>query len=133
MPSEYRNRKHRKPPVERNVVSFALRMNDEREREMWEFLEDARNDNPMFSMRDYFVNLWHIHHGNVPNDTNEVASAIVEATQGLWNLFNDLMQQRPTTAAHYRQIVEEHVPGGQFSPDFVDSMMANFGILEDDE
>lgn len=126
-------RRGRKPTgIKTDAKTFSFKLDKEirLEQEFRAFIEDA-NNNPDWSLRKYVVDMWHYHHGNIPDQNNEVASAIREATQGLWDMFTDLMQNRPVTREGYQEIAQQHEM--DFPDEFVNGMLNTFGKLEDGE
>lgn len=127
-----RGRKPSATPVDDKSFSFKLDNNDPRERELRAYIEE-QNKNDDWSLRHYIVNMWHFHHGHIPDQTKEVASAIREATQGLWDMFNELMQNRgaPLSRENFQRFAQDQGVD-EFDEDFVTGMLDTFGKLDDE-
>lgn len=115
----------------RNVRTFSFKLDSELsgEQDFRAFIEQEAEHNPEWNLRDYLTGLYKHHNGYVPDRSREVADAIVEATNGLWQVFLEVMQTQPATREDVQRIAKSK--GVAFNDDFVDGMMGNFGKLED--
>lgn len=129
-------RRGRKPgpvKVEARTFSFKLDLNNPAEREFRRFL-DEEIEKVDFSLREYLNRMWNYHHGQIPSQANDVADAIREATQGLWDMFQELIQNGGATISreNFQRFAQDRGVD-EFDEDFVNGMLDTFGKLDDDE
>lgn len=121
--------------VDDKVYSFKLNKlsKNKAERELREYIDterkEAESKNDDWSLRPLMIEMWKAYRGYPRPKTDEVASAIVEATEGLWRVFNDILQNRPTNRDAYHEIAENN--GIEFTEEFIDGMLGVFGRADE--